>query len=469
MKFNFVIEKNSDDTIYIQLYTALKKMIDDEEIKPREKLPSIRQLAMKYDLSKLTVLKAYDLLEKNNLIYKIHGKGCFVKEKTSLYEKMQKPIINNFAIINKNINFASSTPCSDLYPIEEFREIINSILLKDGEKLFNYSDTQGCLKLRELIVTMLKKKGIKETAQNIQIVTGAQQALDILNKIMLKNEHPAMAVGAPTYYGAINTFSDVATMVPVPVCKDGFDLEALEHILQNKKIDYLYAMINFECPTGIVWSQEKKKHLLELAEKYDFLIIEDDCISDLYYYDNPTTPLKSLDKNERVIYINSFSKVIMPGLRLGYMVIPEKYITEVIAAKFSSDISSSGLMQMATYHFINEGHFQKHLENLKKIYKERYEFTLKCLEKIKGIEIFALTGGGFYFWIKLPDNINSNLVYAILRDMKISILPGTVFYIDKNAKSDHIRLSFASAPVNEIKKGVDKLHEVILSLQQIGE
>ena len=464
MKLNFNIDKTSPQKIYLQLYDAFKLIIESGEILPNEKLPSIRQIAIKYGISHLTVLKTYELLEKNNLIFKINGKGCYVKENNSLASKNQKPIINNFAIINKSINFASATPSTELYPIKEFQNIINEIFDNYGDKVFNYFDTQGLLELREILVEKLKTFNISTTSSNIQIVSGSQQALDILKKIISKKKNTTIVVGSPTYYGAINTFSEVTKMLSVPVLEDGFDLIELEKILQNNKIDFLYTMINFECPTGISWSLEKKLKILELANKYKFTIIEDDCMSEFYYFDNPSIPLKALDTNDKVIYINSFSKMIMPGLRVGYMVLPSKSIQDVIAAKFSSDISSSGLMQMAIYLFLKRGYLNSHIEKLREIFKERYEVTLSILKDIDILELTFLPKGGLYFWLKLPNEVNSNILYNLLKEKKVSILPSSVFFLLEEQNNNYIRLSFTSVTLEEIKDGLQILKDTIYDL-----
>ena len=213
---------------------------------------------------------------------------------------------------------------------------------------------------------------------------------------------------------------------------------------------------------GIV--DRKKLKILELANKYKFTIIEDDCMSDFYYFNNPSIPLKALDSNNNVIYINSFSKVIMPGLRIGYMVLPNKLTQEVIAAKFSSDISSSGLMQMAIYLFLKRGYLNLHIEKLRDIFKKRYEFSLSLLKNIKGLELPFLPKGGFYFWIKLPSEINSNVLYNLLKEKKVSILPSSVFFLAEEQSNNFIRLSFTSVTLEEIKDGLQILKDTISDL-----
>ncbi|MDR3259083.1 MAG: PLP-dependent aminotransferase family protein [Fusobacteriaceae bacterium] len=466
MKLNFIIYKNSSHKIYLQLYDAIKNIIENEEIMPNEKLPSIRQIAIKFNINTITVLKAYDLLEKHNYIYKISGKGCFVKEKNKLMSNTQKPVINNFAIMNKNINFASATPSAELYPVHIFQEIINEIFNNYGEKVFNYFSTQGLLELREIITEKLKNNNIDTSSNNIQIVSGSQQALDLIKKIIFKRKTTTIVVTNPTYYGAINTFSEITKMISVPIEKDGINIDEMEKVLQKNKVDFIYTMINFESPTGISWSTEKKRKILEFSEKYNFTIIEDDCLSHLYYYNNVSIPLKAMDTKNKVIYINSFSKLIMPGLRLGYMVVPTNLISYIIAAKFSSDISSSGLMQMALHLFLKRGYMEPHIEKMRTIFREKYELTLSLLQEIKEIEVSYIPNGGFYIWIKLPKGLNSNVFYNVLKDRNVSILPDSVFYQNEELKNDHMRLSFAAVTEKEIKTGIEIIKKSLEEFSQ---
>lgn len=466
MKLNFLIYKDSPHKIYLQLYDSIKNMIETGEALPNEKLPSIRQVAIKFDINTLTVLKAYDLLEKNNYIYKLSGKGCFVKEKNKLISNTQKPVINNFAIINKDINFASATPAADLYPVGIFQELINDIFNNYGEKAFNYFNTQGLLELRETIAKKLKNNNIYTSPNNIQIVSGSQQALDLIKKIILKRKTTTMVAANPTYYGAINTFSEIAKMISVSLEEDGINIEELEKILQKNKVDFIYTMINFESPTGISWSTEKKKKILELSEKYNFTIIEDDCHSHLYYYNNVATPLKAMDRKNKVIYINSFSKLIMPGLRLGYMIVPSNLISDIIAAKFSADISSAGLIQLALHLFLKRGYFEPHIEKLRAAFKEKYELTLSLLREIKEIELPYIPNGGFYIWIKLPKGLNSNVFYNVLKERHVSILPDSVFHINDEQENDHIRLSFAAVSKDEIIRGIQIIKKSLEEFSQ---
>lgn len=190
MKISFSIYKNSLQKIYLQLYEALKRCIETSELKANEKLPSVRQIAIKFDINILTVLKAYDLLEKNNYIYKVRGKGCFVKEKEILSSRNQKPILSNFATLNHKINFASATPSSTTYPLQIFQSLMEESFQTYGSSIFNYFDSQGMLELRQCIQKYLQEKQIYTKSQNIQIISESQQGF-ICSKQPWKNFFPA--------------------------------------------------------------------------------------------------------------------------------------------------------------------------------------------------------------------------------------------------------------------------------------
>lgn len=466
MKLNFKIDKEDNQKIYLQLFYSLKKLIEDNELKANDKIPSIRQISMKYKLNNLTVLKAYDLLEQENLIYKIPGKGCFVKEDDSSDSIGQKHVIDNFATSSKSINFASCSLAKSLYPISEFKDIFQKVFEVKDKELFNYGDTQGFLKLRREIVRYLKRNSIKTDEECVQIISGAQQGLEIIKKIMLKNKKNSIVLGEPTYYGAINTFHSDFKVHTIPFKEDGLDLEKLEKLLQTTKIDYLYAMFNFECPTGITWSIENMQKLLDLANTYDFNIIEDDCMSEFYYYNNKTVILKSLDVNDRVIYIKSFSKLIMPSLRIGYMVVPKSLISDTISVKFAFDISSSTIIQKALYLFLKESKLTEQIVKVRASFKKKYELAIKLLKKNKNIKLLYEPKGGVYLLLGLPSSINSEELAATLKDKNISVLPDTVFYPEKREKPNYIRISFASATLQEIRLGIDIINTTIDEMNQ---
>lgn len=466
MNIKIILNKKID--IYKQIYSYFKEEILVERLKINERLPSIRQVANKLQINNITVLKAYSLLESDGYIYKIKGSGSFVKN-ISLKDTypLQKPILENFKSgqikINSNINFASATPNKEMFPTKIFQDIISDLFLEDGSDLFIYEDSQGNLDLRKNIANLLKTRMKNITYKDIQITNGAQQGLDLLKKGVIKHSSTVI-LGSPTYSGAITTFSNFCKIKTVSMEPDGFNMKELENLLESVKIDFIYVMTNYQSPTGYKWSQDKKIKLLNLAKEYNFYIIEDDCLSELYYHEIPTSSIKSLDLNDKVFYINTFSKTIMPGLRLGYLISPKKFIPVIINSKFISDISSCNLSQKSLNIFL-ENYYDEHLSKIRTFYKNKYQLVKSLIYKSKFLKVEYLPEGGFYFWISILNNLNSDLLYIKLKERGVSVLPGNIFFYENN-NSNQIRISFAAVSEEEIILGFKIIEKTICEIIQ---
>ncbi len=471
MKLNFEISKSKRKKLYIQLYDEIKNMIFTKKILPNEKLPSVRQLVNRFSLNSSTILKAYELLEAEGHIYKVPGSGTYVRDRKNYIEDQeQKPIIESFKYgqikINENINFASATPGVEVFPTEKFQESINKVFHEVGGEALKYHETQGFIGLRKTLAEKVRDNFQGVYCSNIHITSGAQQALDLIKKSLLKPTS-TLILSRPTYSGAINTFKGSCKIETVEMLEDGFDMKELEEILIHTHVNFVYTMINFQSPTGIRWSHEKKLKLIELSKEYDFMIIEDDCLSELYFYDNPVAPLKTLDKDNKVIYIKTFSKILIPGMRLAYMVVPSELSPQIVAAKFSSDISTSGLNQRALTYLLKDGFLEEHLDKTRKIFKDKFELIVGLIENIPDLEIYYRPEGGFYIWIILPNFINSNELYLKLKKRGVSVLPGNVFYPD-TVNNKRIRISFAAVTQEEIKVGIKILADTVASFKEVN-
>lgn len=482
-KFDLEIDKNSKIPVYKQIYQDIKNKIDTAELVENQKLPSIRQLSIKLKINNLTILKAYNLLESENYIYKKQGTGAFVKKKDMLlYFTPPKELMESYKYHEAEhidseykkyftfIDFVSGSPSKDILPYKEFKELTQTVFERNGAEMFGYHNPQGYKRLRCFLSRKLKNQSITVSDKNIQITSGSQQGIDIIIRTLVSKRNNKIITGSPTYHGALNNFKKECNVYGVKVEKDGFNMEELEEILKEQNINFIYTMINYQSPTGICWSEQKKEKLLELAEKYNTYIIEDDCLSELYFGNDQKMTLKSLDiENKRVIYVKSFSKIIMPGLRMGYMIVPDEFIDQVVTAKFTSDISSSGFEQRMLFEFLKDDYIGPHYKKIRKIYKERYEVALKSINKSKHLKLVNEIDGGFYLWLKLPDNINSNLFFIKCRDRGVSILPGTVFFSEEMGH-EFFRICFASVNEEEINEGIGKMNKIIeemLSAKQL--
>ena len=451
--------------IYLQLYSQLKENIEKKKLKG--KLFPVRKLAKILDISPSTVVRAYEELEKNGYVVKKEGSGVYIKfeEKKNIYlEDHIESETFRYGYFNPDfqIDFASATPNETILPIESLKKAINYVLDRDRENAFLYEDPRGYLYLRETIAKKLKnEEGIDIQTDNIQIVSGAQQGIDIVSEALL-NPGDVVVVEDPTYRGAKNSFKkNGCKILEVSMNDDGFSLREFEKILQERKIKLFYTMTNFHNPTGICTSEKKKIKLLELAEKHDFYILEDDGLSNLYFNNKKPSSLKFLDKNNRVIYIKSYSKIFMPGLRLAYIAVPDLLINTILNRKFA-DIYHSGLNQRAFQYLLENGDWDIHIEKARNMFKERQKIMYNSLKKIKNIK-FKKTQGGLSFWIELPENISSKAVYLNMLSHGVGIVPGSVFSENKN---NFIRISFAQCEGENIEKGVALLEAAIKKLSE---
>ncbi|PUU86595.1 PLP-dependent aminotransferase family protein, partial [Halanaerobium sp.] len=320
---NLNLSRKSKTPLYLQVYRSLKQKILKNDLKENTRLPAVRTLADENSLNPSTVVKAYEKLKEEKLIYKKVGSGSYVSSAKNIkihedYDDYVNDKIDSTQMnVKNNINFASATPSHDLFPIEDFKNAINHVLDRDGGKAFDYQNTQGYISLRKHISDFLITKNMNSSYKDIQIVSGAQQAIDIISKIFI-NEGDNIAIETPSYSGALASFKErKAKIHSFNITKNGIDLDELENFLQKDKINFLYCMPNFQNPTGMIMDLESKKRLIDMSVNYDFFIVEDDCISELNYFNEDVVSLKSLDKNNKVIYIKSYSKIFMPGLRLG--------------------------------------------------------------------------------------------------------------------------------------------------------
>ena len=308
-KFDF----DENNKKYIQVYNKIKNLILEGRLVGDEKLPPIRKLSDLLGVNSVTIVKAYDLLENEGYLIKRQGSGSYVS-------KIKKT--RSISAKSDLYRLDTGNPSSDIFPINDFKKAVNMALDDDLASLFNYDDGNGIYELKEVMVEYLVKQKIEASPDNIIITSGGQQGIDIISKGLL-GYTDVVFIEEPTYSGAIDLFKMRNTrLISIPLLEDGIDIGLLKMKLEKIRPRLLYLMPNFQNPTGISYSEYKKKKLIDLAEEYNFYILEDDFISDFKFISENHRTLKSYDKYNRVIYIKSFSKILMPGLRMGLMVVP---------------------------------------------------------------------------------------------------------------------------------------------------
>ena len=472
------IDRSKKEPLYQQLYRQIKEGIAAEELEKNSRLLPIRELAEKFEVNPATVVKAYELLEEEGLIYKRVGSGSFVAPEAggpgnAISEREQDSLEMlgyGQLDLSGDINFASATPAPSLFPVADFKIALNHVLERDQGEAFTYQKSQGFYPLRRSIQSYFSRQGLEIPVEEIQIVSGAQQAIDLTVKIFLDYGRQVL-VERPTYPGAISAFkSRAATIDSIPLKEDGPDLQELENKLSRNRYQLFYTMTSFHNPTGICWSKEKKQRLIQLAEEYNFLIIEDDCLSELCYQGEPPLPLKSFDQQGRVLYIKSFSKIFMPGLRLAFLTLPEKYQSQLLAAKHATDISSAGLTQRAMDYYLREGLWQKHIDRIGHLFQQRFTTMLAEIKDklLPPLTIPFVPRGGIYFWLRLPAEGSGRDFYLAARQQNVALLPGEVFIHPRDSQTNipYFRLSFAAVSEEEIKTGITRLKKACQDLNQ---
>ena len=465
-KYNLSFTKE-DIPKYIQISKYFKKLIEENLVEDGEKLPTIRELAKNLRVNNVTIVNAYKRLENEGYAVQKIGSGTYAKRKenTKSFQRQYSEILKKLSNeqLKNYIDFAGETTSSEFFPVDTFKKVLNEVLDRDGSEALIYQDSLGYNGLRSAINQFFWKDEVDLDA--ILVVSGAQQGIDIISKALL-NVNDSVIVERPTYSGALTIFKwRRVNILEVEIEEDGINIKAFEKLLKKNKVKLFYTMSYFQNPSTITCSLEKKLQILALAEKYDFHIVEDDYLSELIYNNNiEYKSFKSLDKNDRVIYIKSFSKIFLPGIRIGYLITPEKFKEVIQNSKINTDISTSSLMQRALELYIRNGYWRKHINNINDIYSKRYEYMVSLLKEKHSdeLEVF-LPGGGLNFYLKIKEKIDftcKELFFQCL-NKKVLITPGVIFYKNPYDGNRFFRLSFSQTSNQTIEQGLNIISEIL--------
>ncbi len=469
--YSIIIDKKSEIPLYKQLADGLCAMIEQGILPANSKLPPIRQMALKLHVNVVTVVTAYKYLEQKKVVYSLVGSGTYVSPLP--IEQIEKPLVfqqtKQFETqhnLENVINFVDTSMPQHLFPVEEFKEAFDTVLEREKGNAFRYLDSMGYLPLRQIICQYLQEYSIHAVADNIQIISGAQQGIDIISKALV-NYGDTIFTEKPTVYSACGAFlSRGGNVITVSMEKDGIHIAELENLLKVYHPKFLYIMAYFQTPTGISYSMEKKRKLLELAEKYHFYIIEDDNLYDFYYGSEKIVPLKALDYKNKVIYIKSFSKIWMPGLRMGFMLLPKKLLERVQSAKYTTDISTSGFLQKGVEYYLRKCGWQYHSSIMRKYGGEQYRMAISAVKKHLENKVNCLyPEGGISLWLELPPKVESETLCKLLLDKGVIVAPSSQYYMGQK-EQESIRVCFCNVKQREIEQGIKKIGITIEEILQ---
>lgn len=368
------------------------------------------------------------------------------------------------------VSFAGGMPSEDYFPIEAVEQAYGKVF-QSGKHSMQYGLTEGYMPLRGLLSEQMKGKSIHSKAENILLTTGSQQAIDLFTKIMI-NPGDVILTENPTYLAAIQVFQSFeAQIVPVEGDQDGMDPEDLERKMRKLRPKFVYVVPTFSNPEGKVWSQERREHLLRLAQRFNVLIFEDDPYGEIQFNDQMTyTPLAAMDEERsHVLYTSTFSKTVVPALRTGWVTGPYQVIRMMAQAKQSADLHSSSIDQQALYYLLQNFDLAKHIELLRKEYRQRMMIMQDALQNIGSTSIsWVEPQGGMFLWVKLDEQVDTTILLMEAVKEGVAFVPGSPFYVG-NPQTNTMRLNFTHPTPDRIKLGMDRLSSVLGRLQTGNE
>jgi 2-aminoadipate transaminase len=369
------------------------------------------------------------------------------------------------------ISFAGGLPAPDVFPVEEFKRACNYVLDHQGAQALQYGTTDGYVPLREMIARHTNRLGIGVSIENILITSGSQQALDLLGKIFI-NHGDRILVENPTYLGAIQAWNAYgAEYIPVALDDEGMDTRILEEALR-KGPKFIYVLPNFQNPTGVTLTMERRRQLIKLADQYGVPIIEDDPYGQLRYEGEDLPAVELLDSQMRdktnaytgnVIYLSTFSKILAPGIRLAWVIAPVEVINKLILAKQGADLHTSTFNQIVAHEVGQHGYLDRHVKIIQDTYRERRNVMVESLEEhMPNGVTWTNPQGGLFLWVTVPDQISTFDMFKDAVAQRVAYVPGENFY-SCGGGANTMRLNFSSSTPDQINEGIGRLGKVIKS------
>jgi DNA-binding transcriptional MocR family regulator len=444
-------------------------------------LPPERRLASALGINRSTVLSAYRELKARGLVDAHVGRGTAVLRPPApprtrgagvpwrqLFRqadsRLHDPILAELLAASERrdlISLSIGLPAPELLPLDTLGEISSELWGECGPEPFLHSPTEGHTPFRSALAEWVSSRGIRAKTSNILVVSGSQQGLDLIARTFL-DPGDVVVVEEPTYLGALQAFRFAgARLVGVPTDAEGMRTDVLESVLEHHRPKLIYTLPTFQNPSGVVMSLERRRHLLDLASRWHIPILEDDPYSELRYEGEALPSLKALDENETVLYSSTFSKIVLPGLRVGYMVLPPVVLRQLVLAKQGADLHTNSYAQYLLDRFVRDGHFANHLERLKDAYRRRRDAMARALAGAADLDlVFSVPPGGLYIWCRIPQAIEQMTLMSDASAAGVLFLPGRACFSGEPPENA-IRLNFTHCSESAIETGIDRLLTVL--------
>ena len=361
------------------------------------------------------------------------------------------------------ISFAGGLPAPELFPVEDIRTAFNAVMDEQGQTALQYGETEGWYHLREQIAERIgKKNGIKAKAEDILVTAGSQQGLDFCGKLFL-NPGDVVLMESPSYLGAINAFNAYQpNFVEVPTDEDGLIMEDLERILATtENVKLIYVIPDFQNPSGRTWPMERRKQFMEIINKYEIPVIEDNPYGELRFKGDFLPALKSMDTKGLVMYFSTFSKILTPGFRLAWICAAPNIMEKLSLITQAAVLQTSTLNMMVVSKYLDMFDVDKHIEAIRPVYKHRCELMINTMRETFPEEVkFTDPDGGLFTWVEMPEYVNTRDLALKALEKKVAFVPGSGFF--PNGGNEHcLRLNYSNSTDEKLVDGVRRLAEVI--------
>jgi DNA-binding transcriptional MocR family regulator len=493
------LDRQADTPIYLQIRDRIQHLIQTGHLAPNTQLPSIRTLAQTVNVNKLTVLEAYSVLEADGLVRAKQGAGFFINPpeqravgtvKNDAPKPFAAPLppatfnpAQTVLIPTKGIHTFSNIYAASLqshseaetidfglgFPqptgLEELQRIARRAM-KEAHTFFHPGDPQGDLGLRSQVSQLLIQQGLEISPENLILTNGSMQSLSLLVENFV-SPGDWVIVEAPTYHGFLSILQQrQAQIIGIPMTPKGMNLTLLAQYLESHRPRLIYTMSTLHNPTGITTQSAHRRQLLALAEEYDCLIIEDNAYEPLSFEITPP-PIKAFDRSGQVIYVGTFSKTLMPGLRVGYLAVTSAAAQSLIERKLLHDFHISAASQAIIKEYLASGHYRRRLNQIRDRHRSCRDFMLSTLvQHLPPTVTWTVPNGGTFLWIQLPDGTCLDTVCSAAAEQKVLVGSGAAFF-PKEQGYPALRLNF-SLPHDATERGLKILGNILQQMENRG-
>ena len=445
--------KDDELPLYVQVADAVRARIADGELREGDKLPSVRKLSDELGVNPATIVAAYRILANEGLLSSRAGSGVFVSAGSAGGPPAKSGMQPGSSDATALVDLAANAPPRCLYPLEDVKRFLVEAVDIDGGGAFDYQDSAGYVPLRQAIAARLDRERSRlADPADVHIVSGAQQGLDLVARVVLRRGDIA-AVESPGYRGARDSFLAAGARIEtVPVGYQGIDIDALERLAASRPLRLVYLNPGYQNPTGTVYSSQLRERLARMAARHSFYIVEDDQSSELSFDGLVQPSVRSFDRADRVLYIKSFSKVLMPGLRIACLEAPSAFRERLETAKRLIDLSSNGLMQRVLERFLSSGSYDAHLPVVRARYRDAAMVLTQALQQYAASGLaWQAPSGGLNLWLALPPGTSGAGVAAACARRGYAVAPEAGFRHEPGQPVDaHIRVSFGSVALDAL-------------------